>query len=538
MCDWVLSRPRSLVRMDLRALLGLDLVLNKVVEMISFTNESKSLALPRGQTPRLDSGVRVRKHVVRGEPSTRVSYYFAYNRSGRSGTLIGSTLTQTALDAFCQKYQILDIVHLELPAPNQSIHDSPGGKISVYAWIFEFANFRIPLSQFLVDVLGHFRINLSQLSVIAAAKVSYFEILCRVHDYVPTVGLLCRFYVNSKNKSWMSFSKRSDTAPVCYTKPLDSLKHWNDSFFLVDASIFPLFVPWHTKKTLVRDPPPTAVYRYYEFDDDIYPVFLTDDDEEMDLFAFINHADPTKVRIGKKKIEEGQTLLLESTRGRVVLLVGVNEQGNQNDDVQDAGTHVVQDEGVNIVADEEVGATVAEDGEVNIVADDEIQDVVADKPNKARKKRKAASGASSSSVPPKKIREYHGTSGGVGASTAGKSLVTLQGLLKQSTLAAQVGVTTTTTMPFVTSSVTSTPEREGGEHTDSVSGPNLWTHHPAESFVISSDSSHHSSTNVADDEVTLIFRSSMPPPPIMTAAIATTAIAGVTSALVYGLGTE
>ncbi|GJW15967.1 hypothetical protein Tco_0020100 [Tanacetum coccineum] len=33
---------------------------------------------------------------------------------------------------------------------------------------------------------------------------------------------------------------------------------------------------------------------YYVFDDDVYPVFLTDDNEEMDLFAFINHADPTK----------------------------------------------------------------------------------------------------------------------------------------------------------------------------------------------------------------------------------------------------
>ncbi|GKB95399.1 hypothetical protein Tco_0981536 [Tanacetum coccineum] len=67
-------------------------------------------------------------------------------------------------------------------------------------------------------------------------------------------------------------------------------------------------------------------------------------------------------------------------------------------------------------------------------------------------------------------------------------------------------------MPFVTSSVTLTPEREGGGHTDSVFGPNLCTHHPAERFVISSDSSHHSSTNAADVEVTSIVRSPIPPP--------------------------
>nr|GEV91414.1 hypothetical protein [Tanacetum cinerariifolium] len=85
---------------------------------------------------------------------------------------------------------------------------------------------------------------------------------------------------------------------------------------------------------------------------------------EMYLFAFINHADPTKLRIGEKQIREGQVSLLESTRGRVVSLAGVNKQGNQNDNVQDVAAHVVQDKGVNIVADEEVEATAADKPQV------------------------------------------------------------------------------------------------------------------------------------------------------------------------------
>nr|GEW47966.1 putative transposase (putative), gypsy type [Tanacetum cinerariifolium] len=71
----------------------------------------------------------------------------------------------------------------------------PTEKIGVYTKFFEFANFRLPLSTFLVNVLTHYRINLSQLSVIAAAKVSHFEILCRVHGIEPTVGLFRCFYV-------------------------------------------------------------------------------------------------------------------------------------------------------------------------------------------------------------------------------------------------------------------------------------------------------------------------------------------------------
>nr|GEU55629.1 transposase (putative), gypsy type [Tanacetum cinerariifolium] len=146
-----------------------------------------------------------------------------------------SILTQSALDALCEKFHIPDIVHLELPKPNDKIRNSPTGKIGVYSRFFDFANYRIPLSQFLIDILGYFQINLSQLSVIAAAKISHFKILCRVHGYVPTV--------------------------------------------------------------------------------------------ETDLFAFIHHANATKVRTGEREVREGEVPLLKLTRGRVVPLASVNDQG-------------------------------------------------------------------------------------------------------------------------------------------------------------------------------------------------------------------
>ncbi|GJX03226.1 hypothetical protein Tco_0189142 [Tanacetum coccineum] len=122
---------------------------------------------------------------------------------------------------------------------------------------------RYPYFSFLVDVLAYFHINLSQLSVNAAAK--------------------------------------------------------NDSFFRVDSSVFSLSIPWHTKKTLTKDPSPTAaefsaeacdflathqapfqkfpelflylvgISCYYDLDDNVYPTFLTAIREEMDLFTFIRH---------------------------------------------------------------------------------------------------------------------------------------------------------------------------------------------------------------------------------------------------------
>nr|GEY52777.1 hypothetical protein [Tanacetum cinerariifolium] len=207
----------------------------------------------------------------------------------------------------------------------------------------------------------------------------------------------------------------------------------------------------------------------------------------MDLFTFINHADPTKVLIWEREVGEGEVSLLQLTRGRVVPLTGVNDEENAN-----------------IQGDE-----------------DEVPVVVAKKP-KVQRKRKTADGASGSSHPPKKLREDHGISGHVGASTGGKSLAAIQELFEQSTLNVEVGVTATAIVPFVTSSVTPIPESGDDGPTDSVFVANLQTQPPYERFVISSDPYHDSSANAANNEVTFVVRSSLPPPPLMTAAIATT----------------
>ncbi|GJX29932.1 hypothetical protein Tco_0238011 [Tanacetum coccineum] len=84
------------------------------------------------------------------------------------------------MQEFASEYYIPKSLHPELPGPKDNIVDFPEGKVGVYTKFFEFANSRIPISQFLFDILGHFQIHLSQLSVIGAAKVSHFKINCRI----------------------------------------------------------------------------------------------------------------------------------------------------------------------------------------------------------------------------------------------------------------------------------------------------------------------------------------------------------------------
>nr|GEV50150.1 copia protein [Tanacetum cinerariifolium] len=200
----------------------------------------------------------------------------------------------------------------------------------------------------------------------------------------------------------------------------------------------------------------------------------------MDLFAFIRHANPTKVKVRDREAQNREVPLLELTKGRVVPLVNVYDHENAN--VQGAGNDDVN-EGVNDVVkagQAKRGGRIMDIEGIEIVVNDEIHAIVANQPKKI-KKRKVTDGFGGSCYPPKKLREDYGTSGNVGASVAGKSLIALQ-------------------------------EHEGGEGGDSAAGP------------------------IIHDEVTSIVRSSVPPPPLLTVAVTTTVSPSATFVPVHDLG--
>nr|GEW84007.1 hypothetical protein [Tanacetum cinerariifolium] len=322
----------------------------------------------------------------------------------------------------------------------------PTGKIGVFTRFFEYANFRLPLSTFLVSVLKHYRIHISQLSVIAAAKVSHFEILCRVHGFEHTVVLFRCFYVNSKNKGWMSFSKRQGNNVVCYTKPLDSLKGWNDHLFWVDAFACPALFPWHNSKSVSKDPLPKSS----QFNAKHYATLVVYPAPfhkyQIDLFSFIHTADPTKVRVGERQRAKDKPRLIDTTVGRVVPLLPVAHAHSSSELA--ASVEKLFDEGVSSghvkQGDSASGGQGAGTQLVGGTAEVTAEDVASLLPRR-QKKRKADA---------------------------------VQRLLAGAVQNAEVRGEVAPTLPFVTSYVSATPEHEGGDHTDSASRADLRTFGP------------------------------------------------------------
>nr|GEV10537.1 putative transposase (putative), gypsy type [Tanacetum cinerariifolium] len=361
----------------------------------------------------------------------------------------------------------------------------------------------------------------------------------------------------------MSFSKHPGNDAVFYTKPLDSLKNWNDRFFWVNAFACPASFPWNTSKGVLKDPFPKSfefnakhfatlvalpapfhkypepflclvgISRYYTLDEDAYPEFLGDNDEEMDLLAFIRTADPTKVRVAERQRVENEPRLLDSTVGRVVPLFPIAPARASSE--LEASVDKLFDEGA---GGDGQGANIQP---VAVTTDTIVEDVAPLQPRRQRKRKTDVVDAGGPSYPPKKLREDYGALGE--ASTSGKSMSAVHSLFSGDVLNAEARGEPIPTLPFVTSSVSATPEREDKSPADSVTGLNLQTIGAPQRFVISSDSSHHSGANIAKSEVDSIVRSSsltIATVTIMTAAIdadATAARAPVAPSL-FGVGSS
>ncbi|GJR02203.1 hypothetical protein Tco_0525187 [Tanacetum coccineum] len=242
----------------------------------------------------------------------------------------------------------------------------------------------------------------------------------------------------------------------------------------------------------------------------------------MDIFAFIHTPDSTKVKVVKRERKEDEPLLLQTTVGRTVPLLPVAPDRAESE--LEVSVDRLFDEGGSGDQTEQGGSVGSRRG-VDIQLVSEATNIVAEDmahlgPRRQRKRKTVVVDAGESSHPPKRLREDHGTPSG--AFVGGKSMYAVQRLLIGAVLNAEVRGEVIPTLPFVTSFVSATPERDGGDHTNFVVRLNLRTISAPQRFIISSDSSHHSGANVAEAKVDSLVRSSVPVMTVVTIVTATT----------------
>ncbi|GKE27494.1 hypothetical protein Tco_1442878, partial [Tanacetum coccineum] len=235
----------------------------------------------------------------------------------------------------------------------------------------------------------------------------------------------------------------------------------------------------------------------------------------MDLLSFIRTVDPTKVRVGERQRAEDEPKLLDTTVRRVVPLLPIAPAHGESE-LEDSVDRLFDEGGSGDQAEQGDSASGGQNAGIQFVS--ETAEVVAEdvaplQPKRQKKRKTMTVDAGEPSHPAKRLRDDHGTPGG--PIVGGKSRSAVQRLLAGAVQNAEVRGEAIPTLPFVTSSVSATPEREDGDHTESLAGTNLRTIGAPQRFVISSDSSHHSGANIAKAEVDSFVR---PSAPLMTVA--------------------
>ncbi|GJR52156.1 hypothetical protein Tco_1402677 [Tanacetum coccineum] len=230
----------------------------------------------------------------------------------------------------------------------------------------------------------------------------------------------------------------------------------------------------------------------------------------MDLLSFIQTVDPTKVRVGERQRAKDKPRLLDTIVGRIVPLLPIAHAPAESE----------LDASVDKLFDECGNGNQAEQGDyasgghgvgiqlVSEAAEIVVEDATPVQPRRQRKRKTIVSDAGGPSHPPKKLRGDHGTLSG--ASIGGKSMSVVQRLLAGAVQNAEIRGEPIPTLPFVTSSVSATSDREDEAHTASATGLNLRTIGAPLKFFISSDSSHRFGANIVEAKFDSFARPSVP----------------------------
>nr|GEY54250.1 transposase (putative), gypsy type [Tanacetum cinerariifolium] len=263
----------------------------------------------------------------------------------------------------------------------------------------------------------------------------------------------------SEGKIGVYTSKRPGKNTLqCYTKPLDSLKNWNNRFFWVDESVFPTVMDWRTNapkdgmpttgtysveavraldthRTPIQKQPEmllclVGLSRRYYLGEEVYPTFsMTMTGVDMDLFSLIRAPNPTKVKAGSRPRAPHEVSLLTLTANRVIEM---DDPATASDSsgVPPTIERSPLDFSLEAVASDQ-GAAASEvppSGDVPAAAAPEPSrvGVAAADPPAATESRKRGRDGTEANAPPKSLRRDQADPRPFGSSHGGKSLAAIQ----------------------------------------------------------------------------------------------------------------
>ncbi|GJT51170.1 hypothetical protein Tco_0977327 [Tanacetum coccineum] len=169
-----------------------------------------------------------------------------------------STMRPSEVKALTRNYKIPRDLHPVAVSSEWTMDRLTDEYIGLYEQYFEFVGLRVPFSTFLLAVIRHFHVHISQLVPLGLTRLTLFELYCRSLDIVPSVTLFRVFYKLSKQGDWFSFEKRAgkDFRGKILNETFSCMKKWKGRFFFIDRRAIPDAMCWRHHDSDISDPAP------------------------------------------------------------------------------------------------------------------------------------------------------------------------------------------------------------------------------------------------------------------------------------------
>ncbi|GJW27468.1 hypothetical protein Tco_0044343 [Tanacetum coccineum] len=169
-----------------------------------------------------------------------------------------STMKPSDVKTLTRKYKIPRDLHPVAVSSEWTMDRLTDEYIGLYEQYFEFSGLRVPFSTFLLAVIRHFHVHISQLVPLGLTRLTLFELYCRSLNIVPSVTLFRVFYKLSKQGDWFSFEKRAgkDFRGKILNETFSCMKKWKGRFFFIDRRAIPDAMCWRHHDSDISDPAP------------------------------------------------------------------------------------------------------------------------------------------------------------------------------------------------------------------------------------------------------------------------------------------
>ncbi|KAJ0447746.1 hypothetical protein HanRHA438_Chr17g0815791 [Helianthus annuus] len=125
------------------------------------------------------------------------------------------------------------------PEEGQTAADTLAGYVILFWDFFCEGNFRLPVTKFFLEILGYYKLHISQLHPIGMVRVCHFEFVCQTMHIEPIVPRFRVFYQMHCTQGFYSFVQRASAKKILQHPP-KSFHDWKQKIFFIKARVIPM----------------------------------------------------------------------------------------------------------------------------------------------------------------------------------------------------------------------------------------------------------------------------------------------------------